>query len=65
MQLQLKDNVKAHILQTDGSYEKIDKRGKTLVNSQELFCEEAIEGGKSENDVIKTRRFIPEERVDE
>ncbi len=65
LQLQLKDNVKAHILQTDGTYEKIDKRGKTLVNSQEIFCEEAIERGKTENDVIRKRRFIPEERVDE
>lgn len=65
LQLQLKDNVKAHILQADGTYEKIDKRGKTLVNSQDLFCQEAIEEGKMENDIIRKRRFIPEERADE
>ena len=41
LQLQLEDNVKAHILQPDGSYEKPDKRGKTLVDSQEHFCREA------------------------
>ena len=39
LQIQLEDNVKAHILQPDGSYEKIDKRGKTLVCAQEYFCE--------------------------
>lgn len=34
--------MKAHILQPDGTYEKEDKRGKVLVNSQEQFCREAI-----------------------
>ena len=40
--VELADNVKAHILQPDGTYEKVDKRGKVLINSQERFCEEAI-----------------------
>lgn len=40
---QLKDNVKASILQPDGSYEKQDKRGKQLFNSQDAFCLEAIQ----------------------
>ncbi len=31
LEVQLDDNVKAHILQPDGTYEKIDKRGKVLV----------------------------------
>lgn len=31
LSVQLADNVKAHILQLDGSYSKIDKRGKVLV----------------------------------
>ena len=35
LDIQLEDNVKAHILRPDGIYEKIDKRGKTLVNAQE------------------------------
>ena len=30
------------MLQPDGTYEKEDKRGKVLVNSQEQFCEEAM-----------------------
>mgnify|MGYP000783208334 CR=1 FL=1 len=39
----MKDNVKASILQADGTYTKPDKRGKMLVNSQEYFCREATE----------------------
>ena len=35
LDIQMKDNVKASILQADGTYTKPDKRGKTLVNSQE------------------------------
>ena len=47
LHIQLADNVKAHILQPDGTYEKIDKRGKQLVNSQEYFCEEAHRIGRN------------------
>ena len=43
---QLADNVKAHILQPDGSYTKIDKRGKVLLNSQEYFCQKAVSEAK-------------------
>ena len=42
LEVELEDNVKAHVLQPDGSYEKEDKRGKVLVNSQEQFCQEAV-----------------------
>ena len=44
LKVQLEDNVKAHILQPDGTYEKIDKRGKVLVTAQQQFCEEAVDG---------------------
>lgn len=40
LQIQLEDNVKAHILKEDGTYERIDKRGKVLVNAQEIFMQE-------------------------
>ena len=43
LEVQLEDNVKAHILQPDGNYEKQDKRGKTLICSQDVFCAEADE----------------------
>lgn len=65
LQVQLEDNVKAHILQPDGSYEKIDKRGKVLVCAQEYFCQEAKERVKKPADVVYDRRFIPEEPIDD
>lgn len=65
LRIQLEDNVKAHILQPDGSYEKIDKRGKTLICAQEYFCEEAIERVQKPEDPVRDRVFIPEEHVEE
>ncbi len=61
LKVQLEDNVKAHILQPDGSYEKVDKRGKTLVCAQEYFCEEAVRRAKTENEKLPDRVFIPME----
>ena len=59
LQVQLDDNVKAHILQPSGVYEKIDKRGKVLVNAQETFCEEAIAAAKTQSETVSSRVFIP------
>ena len=42
LDVELADNTKAHVLKPDGEYEKIDRRGKVLVNSQKQFCEEAV-----------------------
>ncbi len=42
LDLEFRDNVKAHILQPDGSYEKQDKRGKLLINSQMEFCRKPL-----------------------
>ena len=64
LKVQLEDNVKAHILQPDGTYEKIDKRGKVLVTAQQQFCEEAIAMAKAavkQDDVHNTRVFVPAE----
>ena len=61
---EFEDNVKAHILMPDGSYEKIDKRGKTLVNSQEQFCEEAWARIPKTPDPVSERRFTPAEPVE-
>ena len=62
LQCQLKDNVKASVLQADGSYEKVDKRGKSLFQSQEVFCQEAMLKAKAaaEEQATVTRTFIPE-----
>lgn len=63
LELELEDNVKSHILQPDGTYEKEDKRGKVLVNSQEQFCREAVMMAKEfrEEDPSRTRVFRPVE----
>jgi len=62
LQCQLQDNLKSHILQADGSYEKVDKRGKTLFGSQAAFCLKAAKEAEvlKEADVKDSRVFIPE-----
>lgn len=64
LEVELEDNVKAHLLQPDGTYEKPDKRGKIQINSQRQFCEEAIYKAKMaqrEDDPVSTRVFVPVE----
>lgn len=64
LKVEFQDNVKAHILQPSGTYEKPDKRGRVLVNSQEQFCEEAVRSVKEELgklNPIGSRVFIPTE----
>lgn len=58
---QLNDTVKAHLMNSKGLYEKIDKRGKTILNSQEFFCQKAIEEAHLSNDTTKKRIFEPME----
>ena len=62
LQNQLDDNVKASVLQPDGSYSKIDKRGRQVFNSQDAFCLEAAEKAKvlREESPMDTRTFKPE-----
>ena len=63
LQIQLEDNVKSHVLQMDGSYVKIDRRGKKRLCAQEYFCQEAVKKAKIQKDPVKDRVFIPEESV--
>lgn len=59
LEVELADTVKAHILKTDGTYERVDRRGKDLIDSQKVFCEEAVAQAavlKAEKD---TRTFTP------
>ena len=61
LEVELSDNTKAHILKSDGNYEKIDKRGKVLVNSQMQFCEEAVAAVPKQDHVYRERVFVPAE----
>lgn len=67
LDLEFKDNVKAHILQPDGTYVKLDKRGKALVNSQMEFCREAQEkaAGNKKQNKEKSRVFVPAEPAED
>ncbi len=66
LDMELKDTLKAHVMLPDGSYEKVDLRGKQKLNSQELFCEEAVASAqKTEQEEEGNRRvFIPETHVE-
>ncbi len=64
LDVEFEDNVKAHILQQDGTYEKIDKRGKVLINSQEIFCKEADALIPGEDNTYQDRVFVPAEPVE-
>ena len=66
LDIQLADNRKAHILQSDGSYEKVDRRGKTALNCHEYFMEEAIRrAAPEETKIMETRVFVPMEKPEE
>ena len=65
LQIQLEDNVKSHILQPDGSYVKVNRRGKKRLCAQEYFCQEAVERAKLPKEPGKDRVFIPEESLTE
>lgn len=52
--ISLKDTEKARIMNTDGTYSGIDRRGRVKINSQEFFCSMAI---KSSNDFRQLRNY--------
>ena len=62
LQSHLRDTMKAHLLKADGSYEKVDRRGKELYSSQEAFCREAAAMAGKSGGEEKGRVFIPEKR---
>ena len=61
LKVELEDNVKARVMQPDGTYEKLDKRGKVLINSQEQFCAEAKAAIPDKNPGNHQRVFVPAE----
>lgn len=57
---QMRDTVKASMLQPDGSYEKVDMRGREAFNAQLHFCHQAKAAAKAEKEVGNQRVFITE-----
>lgn len=65
LELELEDNLKAHIMLPDGSYEKPDRRGKLPVGSQAALCELAVaaarKAAQGDRATADPRVFIPVE----
>ncbi|MBR7046247.1 MAG: RNA degradosome polyphosphate kinase [Lachnospiraceae bacterium] len=59
LEIELEDTLKAHLMKADGTYEKVDKRGKDLINSQKVFGEEAVQAAKVLQTAKDSRVFIP------
>lgn len=56
----LEDNVKAQVMQPDGTYERIDRRGKIRLSAQEYFVSEAEKMNENERKRDENLRvFIP------
>lgn len=64
LDIQLADTLKARVLKKDGTYERVDKRGKALISAQQYFCEEAEKLNKVKNSANIQRVFIPEESIE-
>ena len=63
--MELADTVKAHVLRPDGSYERVDKRGKELVDSQRIFCDEAVKEAQGVEKPHGDRVFVPAVRKED
>ncbi|MBO4751081.1 MAG: RNA degradosome polyphosphate kinase [Lachnospiraceae bacterium] len=61
LDVQLADTVKASVLKPDGTYEKVDGRGKKAVLAQDVFCKEAAKKVKvaKAKDQGEKRTFTP------
>lgn len=63
LEITLMDTVKARIMNPDGTYSRIDRRGKTYLDSQSAFMEEA--SGRTESTKERpSGEFIPRSKVD-
>ncbi|MCR5420273.1 MAG: RNA degradosome polyphosphate kinase [Lachnospiraceae bacterium] len=68
LDVMLRDTLKARIMDENGEYLRIDKRGKDLLSCQAEFCEEAIrkndDNNKAVKGIVNKRVFIPETQID-
>ena len=60
--VQLEDNMKARLLQSDGTYTRVDRRGKEPICAQDVFCREAVAAAYKAAPRIDSRTFIPMEK---
>ena len=64
LEIQLQDTVKAQIKEPSGVYEKVDRRGKAAICSQEYFMEYAGNLNRPQEEPVQSRIFIPAEPVE-
>ena len=62
LEVEFADNVKAHKLKNDGHYERNRETDKEPVDSQRIFCEEAVREAQALAHPRGERVFIPAER---
>ena len=60
LDIMLKDNVKAQLLQKNGTYKRVSRRGKEALSCQQYFCDEAVRLSQNKKEVETSRLFIPE-----
>ena len=65
LDVEMADTVKAHILKPDGTYERVDRRGKDLIDSQRVFCEEAVKEAQLAARPRGERVFVPAQPAEE
>lgn len=69
MEIQLADNLKAHVLMPDGSYQKPELCGREPVGAQKTLCEMAVaaarEKAEGKRNGDHSRVFIPVESHNE
>ena len=58
LDVQLRDTLKAHCLLEDGTYRKVDRRGKEAVEAQKTFCEEAIAAANESKEKVRKKRIF-------
>ena len=59
LEVQLKDNVKAYYLKKDGTYVRLDRRGKRPCSAQKTFAEETTKRNAENKDRKQERLFVP------
>ncbi len=59
LDVQMADTLKAHVLNSDNVYEKVDKRGKAKVGAQATLMSEALAASKDLSAPLLSRVFTP------
>jgi polyphosphate kinase len=59
LEISLADTMQARICQEDGTYHRVDRRGKVALNSQDYFIKWAYDQIKEEKEPVGQRKFIP------